>query len=45
LALIGEEGPEAIVPLSKPKAAKRVSKEAKREMVRQKFLNIYGARK
>ena len=45
LAMIGEDGPEAIVPLSKPKAAKRVSKEAKKEMVRQKFLNIYGARK
>jgi len=44
-ALIGEEGPEAIVPLTKPKDAKRVSKEAKKEMVRQKFLNIYGARK
>ena len=45
LAMIGEDGPEAIVPLSKPKAAKRVKKEAKKEMVRQKFLNIYGARK
>ena len=44
LAMIGEDGPEAIVPLSKPKAAKRVSKEAKKEMVRQKFINIYGAR-
>jgi len=44
LAMIGEDGPEAVVPLSKPKAAKRVSKEAKKEMVRQKFLNIYGAR-
>jgi len=45
LAIVGEDGPEAIVPLSKPKAAKRVSQEAKKEMVRQKFLNIYGARK
>ena len=45
LAMVGEDGPEAIVPLSKPKAAKRVKKEAKKEMVRQKFLNIYGARK
>jgi hypothetical protein len=44
LAMIGEDGPEAVVPLSKPKAAKRVSKEAKKEMVRQKFINIYGAR-
>jgi hypothetical protein len=45
LAIVGEDGPEAIVPLSKPKDAKRVSREAKKEMVRQKFLNIYGARK
>ncbi len=44
LAIVGEDGPEAIVPLSKPKAAKKVGKQARKEMVRQKFLNIYGAR-
>jgi len=43
LAVIGEDGPEAVVPLTKPKAAKRVTAEAKREMIRNKFLKLYGA--
>lgn len=43
LAMIGEDGPEAVIPLTKPKAAKKVTAEAKREMIRNKFLKLYGA--
>ncbi len=37
LAIIGEDGPEAVVPLTKPAAAKRVTKEARKAMLREKF--------
>ena len=42
LAVIGEDGPEAVVPLTKPGKAKKVTKQAQREMVKQKFMRKYG---